>query len=61
MATKSILKTVHIKDKKAAAALVGALENAKNKTAKEVRMSRSSSEASREEIKKMFGAQDDRV
>ena len=55
MATKSILKTIHIKEPGAAAALVGALEHAKGKSEKEVVFERSSSEASRADIRKMFG------
>lgn len=61
MATKSILKTVHIKERKSATALVNALENAKGKSARKVKFQRVPSEASREEIKAMFGAKDDRV
>lgn len=59
MATKSILKTIHIKDRKSAVALVNALENAHGKAEKEVTMSRSYSEASKEDIQKMFGVQRD--
>lgn len=55
MATKSILKTIHIKERNSANALVRALENAKGKTAKDVVMKRSYSEASRDDIHKMFG------
>lgn len=61
MATKSILKTIHIKNKKTAQALIQALENAKGKKAKDVTMSRMHSTASRDEIKKLFGESDDRV
>lgn len=61
MATKSILKTVHIKDRKAAVALVNALENAKGKTSQKVTYQRMPSEASRDEIRAMFGVQNDRV
>lgn len=55
MATKSILKTIHIKEPGAAAALVRALENAKGKSEKEVTFKRTPSEASRTDIQKMFG------
>lgn len=55
MATKSILKTIHITKKKSVYSLVNALENAKGKSEKEVTMSRSYSNASRDEITKMFG------
>lgn len=61
MATKSILKTVHIKGKRQARSLVNALENASGKAAKDVEMSRGYSEASREDIHKMFGARHDGV
>ena len=55
MATKSILKTIHIKKRRSALALVRALENARGKSEQPVAMSRSYSEASRSDIKKMFG------
>lgn len=61
MATKSILKTIYIKQKEPATRLVSALENASKKGAKAVEMSRSYSEASRTEIAKMFGTQDDGI
>lgn len=55
MATKSVLKNVDIKTRTSALALVNALENAKGKSAKPVVTKRTFSDASREEIKKMFG------
>lgn len=55
MATKSILKTIHIKEPGAALALVRALENAKGKAEKEVVFYRAPVEASRSDIQKMFG------
>lgn len=55
MATKSVLKTIHIKKRKQAIALLCALENAEGKARKNIVMSRSFSEASREDIQKMFG------
>lgn len=58
MATKSILKTIHIKDAGAAAALVRALENAKGKSEKKVVFKRPTSEASRSEIREMFSGHD---
>ncbi len=61
MATKSILKDINIKDKKTVAALVNALEHASGKKAQDVKRERSYSEASRAEIKKMFGGSNDRV
>ena len=61
MATKSVLKTIHIKKRRSALALVQALENAKGKSQKEVTMSRSYTTASRDEIRKMFGNSNDRI
>ena len=61
MATKSILKTIHIKERGAAIALVRALENAKGKSKKKVTLKRIPSEASRSDIQKLFGVQNDRV
>lgn len=55
MATKSISKSVHIKSRASARSLVNALENASGKHAKDVVRSRSFSDASREDIRKMFG------
>lgn len=55
MATKSILKTIHIKKRRPALNLVRALENAIGKSEKEVIMSKSYSEASRSEIQKLLG------
>ena len=57
MATKSVLKTIHIKKHRNALALVRALENAKGKSSSEVYFQRSYSTASREDIQKMFGAE----
>ena len=54
MATKSVLKNINIKSPVAARALVRALENAKGKHARPVVNNRSFSDASREEIRKMF-------
>lgn len=61
MATKSILKTIHIKKSKSVRSLVTALENAKGKNAKKVTMTRMYSTASRDEIRKMFGESNDRI
>ena len=41
MATKSILKTIHIKKRKSALSLVNALENASGKSSKDVHYQRS--------------------
>jgi len=54
MATKSILKTVRIKDKNLARNLVNALEHASEKTAKDVRFSKMCEEVKGEQIKEMF-------
>ena len=56
VATKSILKSVVIKDKKAAQRLVNALEGAKNKRSKSNQSAVSYSYASAEDLKKMFGS-----
>ena len=55
MATKSILKTIHIKSPKSANRLVSALENASGKSYEIVKLTRPASDASRNEISKMFG------
>jgi prolyl-tRNA editing enzyme YbaK/EbsC (Cys-tRNA(Pro) deacylase) len=59
LATKSVLKTIHIKSRRSALALVNAVENASKKRSKEVIMRRSHSTASAEEVKKMFGVPHD--
>lgn len=61
MATKSILKNVNLKSKKSIQALANALENASEKHSQPVKHQRAVSEASREDIRKMFGGQNDRV
>ncbi len=55
MATKSILKSVIIKDKATSTSLINALENAKNKKAIDVTLSRTVRNADSELIKKIFG------
>lgn len=55
MATKSILKSIHIRDKGAAERLVNALQHASGKGSKQITPTRTFSDASREEIHKMFG------
>ena len=57
MATKSVLKSIDIKDRRSAFALVNALENAKGKHAQPVNNQRTFSDADRDEIRKMFGAE----
>ena len=54
MATKSILKTVHIKDAKTAKKLVNALENSQKKPKKEARINQKVTSASRSEIRSIF-------
>lgn len=55
MATKSILKSIHITSRRSAAALINALEKAEKTKGKPVKISRSYSEATREDIRAMFG------
>lgn len=55
MATKSIYKTVHIKDSKSAKKLVRALDEAEASPGCKVSYSRSVSDANADEVKKMFG------
>jgi hypothetical protein len=55
MATKSILKTVHIKDRRSARRLANALENSQVKPSKEVRMGVKVTNASKKEIRDIFG------
>ena len=55
MATKSILKNINIKTKYAAARLADAMEYAKNLPDHPVEFQRSVSEATEEDIRKMFG------
>lgn len=55
MATKSVLKSIHVKDRRQATNLVRALENAKGKAAAPVAKNRSFSDADRSEIRRMFG------
>lgn len=55
MATSSILKTVSIRDRKSARALVNALENAKGKKDKNRKLASACHEMSKEEIRQIFG------
>lgn len=61
MATKSVLKTILIKDRRSADSLVTALENASGKKSKDVTVSRTCRELGREEIQKIFGEKNGRV
>ena len=54
MATKSIFKDVKIRDKHLGRGLVSALENAENKKAKEVHMSKICSEVKGSRVKEIF-------
>lgn len=54
MATKSIYKNVNVKSKVLARNLVSALENAENKTAKEVKLTKSFREVKGDDLKKLF-------
>lgn len=54
MATKSILKSVNIKEKSLGRNFVIALEKAQEKELKEVKLSRNCSDVKREEIKNLF-------
>ena len=55
MATKSILKTVVIKNKKDASKFVNALENASDKKEKEVVIKQNVMDVRKEDIKKVLG------
>ena len=54
MATKSILRNVHINKKDMAKGLVSALSNAENKGSKDVVLSRNLEEVKAENIKSLF-------
>lgn len=54
MATKSILKSVNIKEKNLGRNFVIALEKAHDKKFKEVKLSRNCSDVKKEEIKNLF-------
>jgi len=54
MATKSILKNVDIKERRLGKSLVVALEQASNKSSKDVTLSRTYSDVRGEKIKEIF-------
>lgn len=54
MATKSILKTIDIKDKKLGKALILALENAANKQAQDVQLSRTYEDVKGEKLRSII-------
>lgn len=54
MATKSVLKSVNLRTRKSATALVQALERAKARKTRPVKSQRVFTDASREEIRSMF-------
>lgn len=56
MATKSICKTVHIRDRRLAGRLINALENAKGKHSVEVHLSKKTYDLKGDQIKEVFGA-----
>lgn len=55
MATKSILKSIHVKERKQAAKLVSAMERAERQRPQRVNFSRMVSVADRDEVKLLFG------
>lgn len=56
MATKSICKTVRIRDKRLASQLINALESAKGKHSIEVHVSKKVQDLKGDQIKGVFGA-----
>lgn len=61
MATKSVLKNIEIKKPANARAFANALENAQRKRAETVRIKKAFSDASRDDIRKMFGVHHDGI
>ena len=61
MATKSILKNISVKDRTSARRLASALENASGKRSQPAQHQRPHSDASRDDIQRMFGGRNDRV
>lgn len=61
MATKSICKTVRLKDSRLIKGLVSALENSQGKKSKEVFIDRLVEEIKGEDIKKYFGVDNDGI
>ena len=57
MATKSVLKNININEKHLGRNFVSALENAENKSYKEVVISKSYSTLKRDQIKSLFGVE----
>ena len=55
MATKSVLKTINIKEKATCRSLINALEHAENKSSQPVQFSRPVRVADHELAKKLFG------
>ena len=56
MASKSICKSIHIRDRRLSNQLVNALENAKGKHSIEICISKKVQDLKGEKIKEMFGA-----
>lgn len=61
MATSSIMRNVRIKDQKLVKNLVVALENAKETSDNKVQLKRPYNEMKPEDIKKIFGENNDRI
>lgn len=61
MATSSIMRNVRIKDQKLVKNLVKALENAKETSVNKVELRRPYYEMNAEDIKKVFGENNDRI
>ncbi len=61
MATSSIFKEIKPKNKRSIVRLVSALERSRVSAASDVRMSRPVSDMSKDEIRKVFGKDNDRV
>lgn len=61
VATSSIFNTVHTKDKASIRRLVNALERSQASKAQDVQMSRSVSDFTEDQIKKIFGDENDGI
>lgn len=55
MATKSVLKNIDIRDKHFGRSLVQALENAMEKSSKEVVIKKTVTRATKDQVRKFFG------
>lgn len=61
MATKSIFKTVNVRNASLSRRLLNALEQAKDFSEKETKMSKSYTSIGKDDVKKLFGEEDDGV